>query len=188
MKINRYLVGTIVLVVGIILFIINHKYDGIIMRLYGYASKLPQFIAIAAAFVTLIFPSLTRDSDLTNFNVANIANNVNNANYNIINDYLNFGKTVDNSKNNYNKNKSKNSNNSNNNITRNVSESVKKHIAAQQQWRCADCLSLLPATYEVDHIKPLYQGGNNSMANLQALCRNCHGKKTLLDRISNNFK
>ena len=42
---------------------------------------------------------------------------------------------------------------------------------------------LLDATYEIDHIIPLYKGGNNEISNLEALCRNCHGNKTLLDKI-----
>jgi 5-methylcytosine-specific restriction enzyme A len=66
---------------------------------------------------------------------------------------------------------------------RNVSESKKKYVAANQQWKCKDCNNLLDATYEIDHIVPLYKGGNNDVSNLSALCRNCHGKKTLNDRI-----
>ena len=45
------------------------------------------------------------------------------------------------------------------------------------------CNNLLDATYEVDHINPLYKGGTNDFNNLQALCRNCHGKKTIDDRL-----
>ena len=37
---------------------------------------------------------------------------------------------------------------------------------------------------EVDHKIPLYKGGNNQINNLEALCRNCHGMKTLVDRIN----
>ena len=67
---------------------------------------------------------------------------------------------------------------------RNVSESKKKYVASNQQWKCTKCQIILDATYEVDHIVPLYKGGNNDVHNLEALCRNCHGKKTLLDRIN----
>lgn len=66
---------------------------------------------------------------------------------------------------------------------RRVSESKKKYIAANQQWCCNICYQLLNATYEIDHILPLYLGGDNSINNLQALCRNCHGVKTLKDRL-----
>ena len=69
-------------------------------------------------------------------------------------------------------------------VKRNVSESKKKFVASNQQWKCASCNELLDATYEIDHITPLYKGGTNEVSNLKALCRNCHGKKTLMDRIS----
>ena len=81
-------------------------------------------------------------------------------------------------------------NNSNNIIKlkkinkRNVSESKKKYVAAAQQWKCKKCGITLDATYEIDHILPLYKGGSNDVNNLEALCRNCHGNKTLLDRIN----
>lgn len=68
-------------------------------------------------------------------------------------------------------------------IPRKVTETVKKHVAANQQWRCNGCRHLLDASYEIDHVKPLYLGGNNAVENLQALCRNCHGKKTVEDRL-----
>lgn len=74
--------------------------------------------------------------------------------------------------------------NTNNRVKRNVSESKKKYVASNQQWKCASCNDLLDATYEIDHITPLYKGGTNEVSNLKALCRNCHGKKTLMDRIS----
>jgi hypothetical protein len=66
---------------------------------------------------------------------------------------------------------------------RNVGNTVKKLIAANQQWKCNKCQNLLDASYEVDHIVPLYKNGTNHVNNLQALCRNCHGKKTILDRL-----
>lgn len=68
-----------------------------------------------------------------------------------------------------------------NKIPRGVTPKVKKIVASAQQWKCAHCHNLLDATYEVDHMQPLCKGGNNDRSNLQALCRNCHGKKTLND-------
>ena len=65
-----------------------------------------------------------------------------------------------------------------------LSQNVKKFVAANQKWSCNHCQQLLDSTYAIDHIIPVYQGGSNEMSNLQALCRNCHGKKTLDD----NFK
>lgn len=65
-----------------------------------------------------------------------------------------------------------------------LTQHVKKYVAANQKWSCNHCQHLLDASYEIDHIVPIYQGGSNDISNLQALCRNCHGKKTLND----NFK
>jgi 5-methylcytosine-specific restriction endonuclease McrA len=61
---------------------------------------------------------------------------------------------------------------------RNVKESMKKQVASEQNWRCKICAMQLPGNYEIDHIKPIKNGGVNDRVNLQALCRNCHGEKT----------
>ena len=61
---------------------------------------------------------------------------------------------------------------------RNVKESMKKQVASEQNWRCKICAMQLPGNYEIDHIKPIKNGGVNDRLNLQALCRNCHGEKT----------
>jgi hypothetical protein len=66
---------------------------------------------------------------------------------------------------------------------RHVSQLLKKKVAASQKWKCAHCNSILDASYEVDHILALYRGGSNSEENLVALCRNCHGKKTVEERL-----
>ena len=66
---------------------------------------------------------------------------------------------------------------------RSVSESKKKYVAANQQWKCKHCNSQLDASYEVDHKVELQHGGSNHVSNLEALCRNCHGKKTMKSHI-----
>jgi len=68
-------------------------------------------------------------------------------------------------------------------IKRSVSESKKKFVASQQKWLCKRCGETLNASYEVDHRIPLYKGGTNDISNLEALCRNCHGQKTLMDKL-----
>ena len=68
---------------------------------------------------------------------------------------------------------------------RKVSESTKKIVASNQQWRCLMCRNLLDYSYEIDHNVPLFAGGTNTISNLHALCRNCHGKKTILERNPN---
>tara|TARA_Y100000816_G_C25969953_1_gene506131 strand:- start:41 stop:586 length:546 start_codon:yes stop_codon:yes gene_type:complete len=64
-----------------------------------------------------------------------------------------------------------------------VSETKKKYVASNQQWKCADCRQQLPAWFEVDHIIRLENGGSNHVENLRALCRNCHGKKTAFENF-----
>lgn len=64
---------------------------------------------------------------------------------------------------------------------RSVSEATKKRVAASQNWTCGNCLSMLAASYEIDHIVRLDRGGDNSIQNLVALCRNCHGEKTSME-------
>tara|TARA_Y100000748_G_scaffold303727_1_gene309856 strand:+ start:2349 stop:2882 length:534 start_codon:yes stop_codon:yes gene_type:complete len=66
---------------------------------------------------------------------------------------------------------------------RSVSESRKKFVAAQQNWTCAGCGCQLPAWYEVDHKQRLEYGGTNEIDNLEALCRDCHGKKTMIENL-----
>jgi len=65
-----------------------------------------------------------------------------------------------------------------------VSETKKKYVAAQQQWKCDMCNSMLDATFEVDHKIELQHGGSNHVSNLAALCPNCHRKKTLQNNIN----
>ena len=65
-------------------------------------------------------------------------------------------------------------------IKRNVSPKTKKIVASNQYWKCNICKKLLDFTFEVDHINELRYGGNNEIDNLQALCPNCHRRKTYL--------
>lgn len=64
-----------------------------------------------------------------------------------------------------------------------VSETKKKYVASQQDWKCKHCTQTLDATFEVDHVLDLQYGGSNNVDNLVALCRNCHGKKTMLNHL-----
>jgi hypothetical protein len=66
---------------------------------------------------------------------------------------------------------------------RSVSETKKKYVASQQNWRCKDCSEQLTAWFEVHHKTPLEHGGSNHIDNLVALCRNCHGAHTALDNL-----
>ena len=64
---------------------------------------------------------------------------------------------------------------------RNVTSLTKKMVASNQKWKCGTCGQTLDFTYEIDHHIPLFKGGTNDVSNLIALCRNCHGKKTLIE-------
>ena len=66
---------------------------------------------------------------------------------------------------------------------RSVSETKKKFVSAQQGWKCHYCKQQLSAFYEVDHVVPLYKGGTNDITNLVSLCRECHSRKTAMDRM-----
>jgi hypothetical protein len=66
-------------------------------------------------------------------------------------------------------------------VNRSVSGMKKKYVASQQDWKCGECRKQLDYTYEVDHKIRLEHGGGNDVQNLIALCRECHGKKTVLE-------
>jgi len=66
---------------------------------------------------------------------------------------------------------------------RSVSETKKKYVASQQQWKCGKCNNQLNAWFEVDHKVRLEHGGGNDVENLVALCRDCHGHKTAMENM-----
>lgn len=66
---------------------------------------------------------------------------------------------------------------------RSVSETKKKYVAANQDWKCGHCEAQLDHTFEIDHKVRLEYGGGNEVQNLIALCRNCHGKKTASENM-----
>lgn len=68
-------------------------------------------------------------------------------------------------------------------VKRSVSETRKKFVASRQGWKCNSCNMLLDFTYEIDHVKSLASGGDNSVDNLVALCVGCHKQKTLMDYL-----
>jgi 5-methylcytosine-specific restriction endonuclease McrA len=70
-----------------------------------------------------------------------------------------------------------------NTTKRSVSETKKKYVASLQNWKCAKCQKQLNAWFEVDHKVRLEYGGGNDVQNLEALCRECHGKKTAMENM-----
>lgn len=73
-------------------------------------------------------------------------------------------------------------------LKRHVTAAMKKRVAGIQRFTCAGnvsgykCpLNGLPfdeSGYDIDHIKPLSEGGTNETSNLQALCLMCHRVKS----------
>jgi 5-methylcytosine-specific restriction endonuclease McrA len=62
---------------------------------------------------------------------------------------------------------------------RHVSQAVKMRVIASQRGRCEGCdCDLEHVPFDIDHIVGLADGGCNCFTNLQALCTNCHAKKT----------
>jgi 5-methylcytosine-specific restriction enzyme A len=55
----------------------------------------------------------------------------------------------------------------------------KEMVLEKSKQKCAGCKCCLKAKkYDIDHIRPLANGGTNQIDNLQALCKSCHQDKT----------
>jgi 5-methylcytosine-specific restriction endonuclease McrA len=106
-------------------------------------------------------------------NTPSLMNNFMENNEEIINN-----QNTQNIKNIQNNNNNNRQNNDNGIIKRNVSETKKRYVASSQNWCCGNCKNQLSYTYEIDHNIALKDGGDNSVENLIALCRECHGRKT----------
>lgn len=56
-------------------------------------------------------------------------------------------------------------------------------ILERQDHKCANCgKKLLPHRYHIDHKKPVALNGTNTIQNKQALCPDCHDRKTREDK------
>lgn len=161
----------LLILLAILFFYINYRYRNIFIRTYNWISGVPKMLIVFFTIVALIAPALLKNNTIISY----------------FGDYLPFkpktvntmpkkpippitgGRRVPTSK------------------IRKVSEQLKKSVAANQRWLCAICGELLQATYEVDHILALENGGDNNVKNLQALCRNCHGKKTMNDNLTRRY-
>jgi 5-methylcytosine-specific restriction endonuclease McrA len=82
---------------------------------------------------------------------------------------------------------------------RKVTNTIKRVVAHQFEYKCAMCQVLLPPTWECDHIIPLWKFVHetedhsqdstlefidpNSLNNLQPLCPDCHRSKTLAETL-----
>lgn len=60
---------------------------------------------------------------------------------------------------------------------REPSEEVKEQVKARDGYRCLCCGETRKRLLQIDHVAPSYYGGNNSLDNLQTLCRVCNQAK-----------
>jgi len=174
---KQYLLGGFI----IILFLINefylkNKITSFIKKFNKFTNSVILIVSLCSAYFAykknpelmynIINPYIKKNFSLDTLN--NISN--------ISSDKTNISINNEISQNNNNKKDSK--------YKRNVSETKKKHVAAGQHWKCENCSKELDASFEVHHKKPLYLGGDNTVENLVALCRNCHGIETVKDKVS----
>jgi 5-methylcytosine-specific restriction endonuclease McrA len=51
-------------------------------------------------------------------------------------------------------------------------------VIVSQEFCCALCSGIFPfSELELDHIKPLREGGKSHMENLRAVCHSCHVRR-----------
>lgn len=67
---------------------------------------------------------------------------------------------------------------------RQIGKSEKNKVWDRQRGKCKLCHQpLSPSATHYDHIKPYSEKGETNTTNIQALCANCHAKKTNEDRV-----
>jgi len=60
----------------------------------------------------------------------------------------------------------------------NFTSEERNYIASLNDYKCKNCFDYVSmGNFDIDHITPLKQGGNNLAENLQPLCKECHIKK-----------
>ena len=161
---------------AIIFLLINTYYNGIIIRAYNWITGLPKMLLVFVTLTVIFAPFLLKNNKAVDickdFLPDSISKRI---------DIINATKTTIPQQPIYLPQNTPTSK------LRKVSDQLKKIVASQQHWNCLKCKNILDATYEVDHIIALEDGGNNDIKNLQALCRNCHGKKTMEDNIKRRY-
>ena len=170
-------VGIFVLL-AIVFLLINTYYNGIIIRAYNWITGLPKMLLVFVTLTIIFAPFLLKNNKAVDlckdFLPDSISKRI---------DLINATKAAAI----HTPHPSYIPQNTPTSKLRKVSDQLKKIVASQQHWNCKKCKNILDATYEVDHIIALEDGGNNHIQNLQALCRNCHGKKTMEDNIKRRY-
>jgi hypothetical protein len=65
-----------------------------------------------------------------------------------------------------------------------IAPEVKAELLEKQNDQCKGCGEVAGEKCQVDHIRPLSNGGDNSSKNLQVLCVSCHRAKTMQEHNS----
>jgi len=68
---------------------------------------------------------------------------------------------------------------------RHIKKEVREEVVKCQENKCNLCNSTLSKYFQIDHITALQYGGTDEFDNLQALCCECHCKKSI---IENTFR
>ncbi len=156
--------------IGLCVFLIIKKTPNKSYEILNHANQFIKFMPIDRNTKNLFEPFIdfTKNSFKNNPNISNP-----NANYSM-NNYSNYNQSAG---------EKRILNSGKHSTKRSVSETKKKFVAAQQNWCCKKCQKQLPAWFEVDHVMKLEYGGSNSIDNLEALCRDCHGRKTAMENL-----
>ena len=154
------------------------NYKDFVTNSNGYIKYLPIDRNTASIITPIIdFTSSSISKELNNnYNIYNNPNNPNNRKS------VSFSNPSSNTMN-LSKQQQKILYSGNTSTKRSVSETKKKYVAASQNWHCKQCQKQLPAWFEVDHVIKLEYGGSNNIDNLEALCRDCHGRKTACENL-----
>lgn len=154
--------------VGIYLLLKRNPLQG--RNMLMCANNVVKYMPIDKSSLDMLSPII----DFTSKTDSNFMENFNNMD-------SDYNPMVNNSSIGFNRGEKRMLNSSKHSNSRSVSGTKKKYVASQQDWKCGHCGSQLDYTYEVDHKIRLEHGGGNDVQNLVALCRPCHGKKTVLE-------
>ena len=66
-------------------------------------------------------------------------------------------------------------------VRKKISKDIRQQIAEKQENACGECKQTLTPYFELDHIIGLQFGGTDDESNLMALCRECHGEKSVTE-------
>ena len=182
MEFNWRVLLFLIILLGI--FWINYKNRNIVVRFYNYVTQLPKVFMIGIGMIIVFAPFLLKNNSLIYYTKDFLPDSLNKK-IDELNDYTIKQKNYELS--NQGQVSKRRGGEVPTRLIRKVTEQMKKYTASNQKWKCLKCGVLLDATYEVDHRISLEDGGSNDISNLQALCRNCHGKKTMMDNIKRKY-